>query len=368
MFNSDSEAMVSETEGLMPRKELRPGILIASAGTMKTYKLVRMLGTGDSGDVWLCWDVNDSERRAVKIFWGEVAMDVQRTGWIHRRAEEAVGCYVPKFYEASFGQVAELSDAECAIIVMQYVDGEDLRSLVLHRPEYLAIPVAKVILHDVAFALRRLHRCGLIHRDIKPESIIVARNGYCFLCSFGLTLVLEERLPAPAFLPRCGSPLFMSPEMCFSEEDDGYSQYCDKVDVWAFGITACFLATGSVPEDDHPECATEDVEYDCPDCEEELTDEESPSVEETYRRIIENPAPRLPLAEGIPTPFNDLVARCLERDPDLRISSDSLPDDGFLWITAEDRETASTFMHLKGTRFRLRAAKLTSRNGRTVHR
>jgi len=91
-------------------------------------------------------------------------------------------------------------------------------------------------------------------------------------------------------------------------------------------------------------------------------------VEETYRRIIENPAPRLPVAEGIPTPFNDLVARCLERDPDLRISSDSLPDDGFLWITAEDRETASIFMHLKGTRFRLRAAKLTSRNGRTVHR
>jgi serine/threonine protein kinase len=306
----------------MARERFHPGTVVTSLQNGQRYRLLKLLSAGEAEKVWLC-DA-DGELRAVKIIRGALH-EVEREAVALDRAMTKAGLYVPRLYEASVGeyssgQPGDYAECQCGIIVMEYIDGMTVRAMVQSRqvPE----SVTKVILHDAALALGLLHEAGIVHRDINPENIIVSRDGHCYLCSFGLTLVLDTRIASPLYLPMCGSPLYMSPELC-EFDSAGQSIYDEKVDLWALGMTAYVLATGRCP------------------MEEKLNG--VASIKDIFENIIANDAPRIPSTAPYSADFSDMVAECLERDASKRSSAEDLVRNPYL-ASCDDREELIGFV------------------------
>lgn len=237
---------------------LGPGLSIESDGTGARYELVRRLGRGAFGQVWLCEDENKNPR-AMKIVAGvgagALAPEVEKT---RRASEMASAAHVPRFYEAAgvrssacFGAGVQLP--ELLIIVMEFIDGACVGGLAAESP--LPEFAAKVALHDTCVALARIHECGIIHRDVKGDNILVSRTGTCYLCDFGVSKIVKPSKElggsrrrssagkggAPERMTVCGTPFFMAPEVVRGQA------YDEKVDIWSLGITAIELATGRTP-------------------------------------------------------------------------------------------------------------------------
>lgn len=304
----------------MAREKFHPGTIIASLQNGQRYKLLRLLSAGEEGKVWLC-DA-DGELRAVKIVRGCLS-EIEREAVAHDRARIVAGLYVPRLYEASVGEFPSGYAGECdqcGIIVMEYIDGLTVRAMVQNRqvPE----SISKVILHDAALALGLLHEAGILHRDINPENIIVSRDGHCFLCSFGLAIALDGRLSSPVYMPICGSPLYMSPELCECDST-GRSTYDEKVDLWALGMTAYVLATGRCPLEEKLKGAA--------------------SIKDIFESIIANDAPRIPSSAPLSSEFSEMVAWCLQRDGAKRCSADDLIRNPY-FTSWHDREELGGFI------------------------
>eukprot|EP00928_Gymnodinium_smaydae_P024136 TRINITY_DN19630_c0_g2_i1.p1 TRINITY_DN19630_c0_g2~~TRINITY_DN19630_c0_g2_i1.p1 ORF type:complete len:524 (+),score=100.59 TRINITY_DN19630_c0_g2_i1:106-1677(+) len=252
---------------------LHAGRVFESDASLQRYRLIRELGRGSFGAVWLC-ENPASELRAVKFVPRGAApescnVEAERT----KQACAAAGAdLVPAFYEASAARLCDhdLDDREensakdLLIIVTAFVDGSSVGSMARAGP----VPelAARVVLRDVCAALARLHSSGIIHRDVKGDNILVSTEGRCYLCDFGISRVeraarrslrrSEHALGAGALsstassgddekkhrMTVCGTALYMAPEVVGV---DGI--YDEKVDIWSLGITAIELATGETP-------------------------------------------------------------------------------------------------------------------------
>ncbi|MCP4639522.1 MAG: CHASE2 domain-containing protein, partial [bacterium] len=125
-------------------------------------------------------------------------------------------------------------------IAMEYIEGCALNTLV-EREGPIAIRRAVAIIRDTAEGLAAAHQQGIIHRDVKPANILVAKTGDVKVADFGLskTIKFDGRLSATSRIS--GTPLFMSPEQARGELLD------HRTDIYALGITAYFLLTGQPP-------------------------------------------------------------------------------------------------------------------------
>jgi serine/threonine-protein kinase len=180
---------------------------------------------------------------------------------------------------------------------MEYLDGLDLETMVeLDGPQ----PAARVrhVLEQAAGALAEAHAAGLVHRDIKPANIILCERGtladFAKVVDFGLVREIERKDPAlSAEAEVVGTPLFMAPEAIADPRAvDGRS------DIYALGAVAYWMLTGAVPF-------------------------EGGSVLQVLARALHEPvlAPSVRLGRDIPRALEDLVMRCLAKDPALRPAS-----------------------------------------------
>mmetsp|Transcript_94140 Transcript_94140/g.239602 ORF Transcript_94140/g.239602 Transcript_94140/m.239602 type:complete len:202 (-) Transcript_94140:74-679(-) len=96
---------------------------------------------------------------------------------------------------------------------------------------------------DLFVALGRLHPHGIVHKDVKPDNILVSRGGDCYLCDFGLTVFLED-FPEGMEMPAAGTPAFMAPELFFPMKP---TRYDTKYDMWSAGMVGYELACGFLP-------------------------------------------------------------------------------------------------------------------------
>jgi serine/threonine protein kinase len=127
-------------------------------------------------------------------------------------------------------------------LVLEYVDGENLRMLLRKGPEQIPIPTVIDWGRQLAAALAYLHAHGVVHRDLKPENILVTTDGSLKISDFG-TAMLEgaRRLTWKHLSDSLGTPDYMSPEQIQGERGDGRS------DVYAWGVMMYELLTGRVP-------------------------------------------------------------------------------------------------------------------------
>jgi serine/threonine-protein kinase len=202
------------------------------------FHLLRCLGQGGMGQVYLAEQISLKRKVAIKIMRSEVALEA--TSFQRFRAEaEAIArithANIVQVY--AFGQEGGLH-----YMALEYVEGRNLREY-LAKKGTVDVHLAVSFMRQVASALQRASELGIIHRDIKPENILLTRRGEVKVADFGLSRCFGEQPSAHLTQTgvTMGTPLYMSPEQVQGKELD------PRTDIYSFGVTCYHMLAGQPP-------------------------------------------------------------------------------------------------------------------------
>jgi serine/threonine-protein kinase len=201
------------------------------------YQVVRLLGRGGMGAVYLARDIALHRVVALKVLAADTRSSEEGRERFRREARMAAQLTHPNIVPVyTFGETESLS-----YIVMQYVEGESLGDR-LRRERRLCADETRRILVELATALDYAHSEGVVHRDLKPENVLLERTGRVMLADFSVAMRPSWE-PQPGEMRRAfGTPHFMSPEQAAGELDiDGRS------DLYGLGVLGYLMLTGSLP-------------------------------------------------------------------------------------------------------------------------
>ena len=250
------------------------------------YRIVEELGHGGMSVVYRGVDSALERDVAVKVLHNHLAKKAENRQRFHREAKAIARLRHPNILEIYDFSSA---DAERSYIVMEYVEGENLRQFAA-RTGHPPPEVAALICLEIAYALEHAHDHGIIHRDLKPENVMVSSGGELKLMDFGIAHVIDaETMTATGSL--MGSPAHMAPEIIDGQRADV------RADVFALGTVLYWLAAGRLPFEgaNAPQVLRKVLEGDCED--------------------VESVDPRTGQQLGA------IVRRCLATDPDDRYES-----------------------------------------------
>ena len=247
------------------------------------YSLQRELGRGGMGIVYLARDVQLDRDVAIKVLPSHLASSTARERFL-REARTAAGLSHPHI--VPIHRVGEAGGF--VFFVMSYVEGETLgERLRAHGP--LPPSEAARVLREVAWALAYAHGRGIVHRDVKPDNILLeAGTGRAMVTDFGIAH--GGSAPGPLTDPGkvMGTAHFMSPEQALDEPIDGRS------DIYALGVVGYLAVSGRLP----------------------FEAMNLPAL--LVRQATEAPPGVMSAAPGLPPALAAAIDRCLDRDPDGR--------------------------------------------------
>lgn len=165
----------SMTEGDRPEDLIGPGALLKGR-----YRLERLLGRGGMASVWLASDENLEREVAVKLLSDTIASDPEFSARFRREARVAAGLSHPNLIDVY--DYAEA--AERPYLVMEYVPGDNLAERVSQGAKVDCERLARELLG----ALAHIHAAGIVHRDVKPQNVLLAPDGSAKLIDFGIAL------------------------------------------------------------------------------------------------------------------------------------------------------------------------------------
>ncbi len=209
--------------------------------TFAGYRIVRLLGSGGMGEVYLAQHPRLPRQDALKILRAEVSSDEEFRRRFINEAEFAAAISHPNI-------VTVHDRGECdgqLWIASQYVDGTDCAQLLSDSyPEGAPAELVAVVITAVASALDHAHDLGLLHRDIKPANILLSqpdRNGnrHVYLADFGIAQSLTEPNGLTATNMTMGTFAYSAPEQLLGEGAG------DKADQYSLAATAYHLLVGS---------------------------------------------------------------------------------------------------------------------------
>lgn len=206
-----------------------------------TYKIESLLGVGGMGEVYLAHETKLNRRVALKILPSQFVADAERANRFEREAQALSALNHPNLI--TIFEVGELNGLH--FIAMEFVEGHTLRAMMSNA---LRLRDVLSIVAQVAEALSAAHQSGIIHRDIKPDNIMVRSDGYVKVLDFGLAKLTEaEVLPgAPSAAhtqagATMGTLAYMSPEQATGETID------HRTDLWSLGVVLYELITKQKP-------------------------------------------------------------------------------------------------------------------------
>jgi serine/threonine protein kinase len=218
----------------------------ASVRVLGRYELISLLGRGGMGEVHLAHDHTLDRRVALKLLAPQYTEDPRWLARFRREARAASAVNHP-----SILTIHEIGESDGThYIATEYIEGETLRERLVRGP--LALSEALDIAQQVAGALAAAHTAGIVHRDVKPENVMLRRDGFVKVLDFGLAKAMpgdelatgsggerEHAVTTPGVV--LGTLAYLSPEQARGQEADARS------DVFALGIVLYEMLTGRVP-------------------------------------------------------------------------------------------------------------------------
>lgn len=272
----------SETIQMVDTTALLPG---SDFGTR--YRIEGLLGQGGMGRVYKAYDKDLDRTVALKVVRQGVMGEVDA---LKRFKQELV--LASKISHKNILRIHDMGEVgDTKFITMAYVEGQDLHGILHDNPK---LPLDRILRYatQLAEALAAAHAEGVVHRDLKPQNILVNKEDQIFVSDFGLAKSFEEgaigMTRTGAFL---GTPRYMSPEQVEGKPAD------QRSDLYAYGLMLYEMVTGDVP----------------------FTGETTLKV--MYQRIQEKPkSPKL-VNPSLPNWLVRIIMRCLEKDPAARYQS-----------------------------------------------
>ncbi|HWC97040.1 MAG TPA: protein kinase [Candidatus Sulfopaludibacter sp.] len=243
------------------------------------YEIVKLLGEGGMGAVYRARDRELDRLVAVKVIRPELARNAQV---LQRFKQELI--LARQVTHRNIIRIFDLGSAQgTRFITMEYIEGEDLAGVLSHRGKLPAEEAAGIIA-QVAQGLEAAHAEGVVHRDLKPQNIMMDPQGRALVMDFGIARSMDSsNMTRTGAL--MGTPTYMSPEQAQGQKVDARS------DLYTLGIIFYELLTGNPPfEADHP-------------------------MATLVKRIQERPKPPIEVEPTIPKPINDMVLKMLGTQP-----------------------------------------------------
>jgi serine/threonine-protein kinase len=235
-MSTDPTRLAATTGMEMPRPERQRDL---TGRTLGDFQLLRLLGEGGMGQVYLAEQISLKRRVALKLLRAELSGNE-----VSRRRFEGEAKAVAQLTHANIVQVYQVGEHEGLLyMALEYVDGRNLREHLSHRgpPE----PSAAIsIMRQAASALQRAAEFGIVHRDIKPENILLTRKGEVKVADFGLSRIISDAQPANNLTQTgttMGTPLYMSPEQVEGKPLD------HRTDIYSLGVTCYHMLAGQPP-------------------------------------------------------------------------------------------------------------------------
>src|SRR5438477_6511 len=254
-----------------------------------TYRLMSTIGAGGMGEVWLAEHTTLGRRAAIKVLNPKYSSDPDTLRRFFNEAKAATAIAHPGIVQIfDYGE----SENGTAYIVMELLEGEPLAKR-LAREGRLAVPDALNLMRQVATALGAAHSRGIVHRDLKPENIFLVPDAEVVggerakILDFGIAkLAADEAGVKTHTAAVMGTPLYMSPEQC-----RGAGKVDMRSDVYSLGCVLFALVVGRPPF-------------------------VAEGAGELIAKHMIEVAPRAAaVATDIPPAVDELIARCLEKDP-----------------------------------------------------
>src|SRR6266436_5416373 len=249
------------------------------------YEILQLLGRGGMGAVYKARDTELDRIVALKLIRPELARNPE----ILRRFKQEL-ILARQVTHKNVIRIFDLGQSDgIKFITMDFVEGRDLRALLVERGKFPGEEAAQVML-QICRALEAAHAEGVIHRDLKPQNIMVTGDGRVYVMDFGIarSAYLPGMTQTGALI---GTPEYMSPEQARGEK------LTERSDLFSLGVIFYELLTGKSPYPADAPLGT------------------------LWKRLQEKAKPPAEIDTTVPKPLNDIVMSALEIEPEKRISS-----------------------------------------------
>jgi serine/threonine protein kinase len=229
-----------------------PHLLLIELAIMSTfeipgYSIIRPIDTGGMATVYLAEQKSLGRKVAIKVMAEHLNRDKTFAERFEQEARIASHLAHPNIVTIfDYGTITSTHNGSTLYLVMAFIEGQDLKSL---QPKLSLVTRLKII-QDIANALDYAHQQGVIHRDIKPQNILVHSEGNrALLTDFGIAKARRNAQELTQTGMTLGTPHYMSPEQALGKAVD------HRADIYSLGVVLYFLLTGNVPYEGESEVA-----------------------------------------------------------------------------------------------------------------
>jgi len=245
------------------------------------YRVLRKIGGGGMADVYLCEDLTLGRRVALKVLLQRFLDDPNFVERFRREAKAAAG-----LNQANLVSIYDWGEVDGTyFIVMEYVEGETLKDLVRRQGRLGGSEAVRISLQLLA-ALEFAHRSGIVHRDVKPQNVMLDRHGNVKVMDFGIARAADSGMTEAGSI--LGTAQYLAPEQAKGQRVD------ERSDLYSVGIVIYEMLTGTVPF------------------------KGDSAVTVALKHVNEMAAEPAQLVPGLPYALNQIVLKAIAKDPDQR--------------------------------------------------